>query len=192
MTEPTEAEYSYGPSALYTPANLVTIARLLISPILFGMIASTTASWGAFALWTTLALTDGIDGYLARRHGTTRSGAFLDPLADKVLVLGALFVLVGVDRFWWLPVALIAFREIGISLFRSYYGRLGLAVPATKGAKVKTVVQALAVGFAICPATDQLEWLADVSLWIAVVLTLATGAQYVLAGRQITTRDGSR
>jgi CDP-diacylglycerol--glycerol-3-phosphate 3-phosphatidyltransferase len=189
---PASAEPSFGPSALYTPANLVTIARLLISPILFGMIASTTASWGAFTLWLGLALTDGVDGYLARRHGTTRSGAFLDPLADKVLVLGAMFVLVGVDRFWWLPVALIAFREIGISLFRSYYGRLGLAVPATKGAKVKTVVQAFAVGFAICPATDQTEWLADVSLWAAVVLTLLTGAQYVLAGRRITTSSGER
>jgi CDP-diacylglycerol--glycerol-3-phosphate 3-phosphatidyltransferase len=193
VTEPAaEAEPSYGPSALYTPANLVTIARLLISPLLFGMIADTTATWAAFALWTTLALTDGVDGYLARRHGTTRSGAFLDPLADKVLVLGALFVLVGVDRFWWLPVALIAFREIGISLFRSYYGRLGLAVPATKGAKVKTVVQAFAVGFAICPATADAEWLADTCLWVAVVLTLVTGAQYVLAGRGITTRTGKR
>lgn len=187
-----EPEPSYGPSALYTPANLVTIARLLISPILFGMIASTTASWGAFSLWLALALTDGVDGYLARRHGTTRSGAFLDPLADKVLVLGALFVLVGVGRFWWVPVGLIAAREIGISLFRAHFGRQGLAVPATKGAKVKTVVQALAVGFAICPGTDQVRWLADVSLWIAVVLTLVTGAQYVLAGRRITTRGGAR
>lgn len=185
-------ERPYGPSALYTPANAVTMLRLLISPLLFGMIANTTASWGAFSLWLALALTDGVDGYLARRHGTTRSGAFLDPLADKVLVLGALFVLVGVGRFWWLPVALIAFREIGISLFRSYYGRLGLAVPATKGAKVKTVVQAFAVGFAICPATDQVAWLADVSLWAAVVLTLVTGAQYVVAGRRTTTRSGER
>ena len=193
MNEPAaSAEPSYGPSALYTPANLVTIARLLISPLLFGMIASQTASWGAFALWTGLALTDGVDGYLARRHGTTRSGAFLDPLADKVLVLGALFVLAGVDRFSWVPVALIAFREVGISLFRSYYGRQGLAVPATKGAKLKTVVQAVAVGLAICPATDQLVGLGDAVLWAAVVLTLVTGAQYVVAGRRVTTRTGER
>jgi len=189
---PLPEQRPYGPSALYTPANLVTIARLLVSPVLFGMIADDTATWTAFSLWMVLALSDGVDGYLARRHGTTRSGAFLDPLADKVLVLGALFVLVGVGRFWWLPVALIAFREVGISLFRSYYGRLGLAIPATKGAKVKTVVQAFAVGFALCPATDQVEWLADVSLWAAVVLTLVTGAQYVIAGRRSTTTSGER
>jgi CDP-diacylglycerol--glycerol-3-phosphate 3-phosphatidyltransferase len=198
VTEPTptpapaDRPFPFGPSALATPANFVTILRLLISPLLFGMIANKTASWGAFVLWVTLSLTDGVDGYLARRHGTTRSGAFLDPLADKVLVLGAMFVLVGVGRFWWLPVALIAVREIGISLFRSYYGRLGLAVPATMGAKVKTVVQAVAVGLAICPATDQIEWLADATLWAAVVLTLGTGMQYLLAGRQITTRRGDR
>jgi len=185
-------EQSFGPSALATPANFVTILRLLVSPVLFGMIANQTASWGAFTLWTVLALTDGVDGYLARRQGTTRSGAFLDPLADKVLVLGAMFVLVGVGRFWWLPVVLIAVREVGISLFRSYWGRLGLAVPASKGAKVKTVVQALAVGLAICPATDQVEWLADTFLWVAVVLTVATGIQYVAEGSRATSRRGER
>ena len=57
-------------------------------------------SWIAFALWFVLCASDGIDGYIARRHGTTRSGAFLDPLADKVLVLGAMFTLVGNGVFW--------------------------------------------------------------------------------------------
>ena len=80
-------------------------------------------------LWIVLAATDGVDGYLARRHGTTRSGAFLDPLADKALVLGAMWALVAADGFWWLPVALITVRELGISVFRSYWGRRGLAVP---------------------------------------------------------------
>ena len=77
-------------------------------------------------LWFALCATDGIDGWLARRHGTTRSGAFLDPLADKVLVLGAMFALGRSRRFWWLPVALIAVREIGISLYRSMAGRQGI------------------------------------------------------------------
>ena len=108
-----ETSSTYGPSALRTPANGVTIARLLASPGLFVLIADHGASWGVFALWTGLALTDGLDGWIARRQGTTRSGAFLDPLADKVLVLGAMIMLVAIGTFWWLPVALIAVREVG-------------------------------------------------------------------------------
>ncbi|MSZ15357.1 MAG: CDP-diacylglycerol--glycerol-3-phosphate 3-phosphatidyltransferase, partial [Actinobacteria bacterium] len=84
---------SYGPSAIATPANYVTMLRILVSPLLFAMISDNPSGWLVWALWTALALTDGVDGWIARRHGTTRSGAFLDPLADKVLVLGALFSL---------------------------------------------------------------------------------------------------
>src|SRR5213079_603830 len=113
-----------------------------------GMVVADGASWTAVSFWVALCITDGIDGFLARRQGTTRSGAFLDPLADKVLVLGALIALVGAGVLWWLPVAIIALREVTISVFRSYWGRRGLAVPATKLAKVKTVTQEVAVGFA--------------------------------------------
>ena len=143
----------YGPSAMVTPANAVTIIRLLLSPALLVMILAEPSSWGAVCFWIALAVTDGVDGHLARRFGTTRSGAFLDPLADKVLVLGAMFALVAADRFWILPVALITIREVTISLFRTRLGRQGLAVPARKLAKVKTVVQELAVGFALLPLT---------------------------------------
>ena len=69
-----------------------------------------------------LCASDGIDGFLARRHGTTRSGAFLDPLADKVLVLGAMFTLVGRGVFPIVPVAIIAAREVAISLYRTFAG----------------------------------------------------------------------
>ena len=135
---------SFGPSALATPANGVTVGRLLAAPFLFVMIDGTEGSWPAFVLWFVLCATDGIDGFLARRHGTTRSGAFLDPLADKVLVLGAMFALVKQDVFWWLPVALIAAREIAISMYRSMAGRQGITsrprgaqgqdrVPAVRG-----------------------------------------------------------
>ena len=107
---------------------------------------------GARRCGSCCAVTDGVDGYLARRHGTTRSGAFLDPLADKVLVLGAMVALVAKGVFWWLPVALIAVREVGISAYRSLLGRRGISVPARGLAKVKTVVQEVAVGFALLPA----------------------------------------
>ena len=94
------------PNALATWANAITVGRLVVSPIMFLVIPGhNEGSWLAFGLWFVLSVSDGIDGYLARRHGTTTSGAFLDPLADKVLVLGAMFTLVARDVFWILPVA---------------------------------------------------------------------------------------
>jgi CDP-diacylglycerol--glycerol-3-phosphate 3-phosphatidyltransferase len=190
--EPIVVDDRYGPSALLTPANAVTIIRLLFSPALLVMVAREPSSWGAFGLWTVLAFTDGIDGHLARKHGTTRSGAFLDPLADKVLVLGALYALVAAQRFAWVPVVLISLRELAISVYRTRLGRSGLAVPARPLAKVKTVVQEFAVAFALLPWTVDHPTLADATLWIAVGLTLFTGAQYLLDGRQAATTLGHR
>lgn len=174
---------SFGPSALATPANLVTIVRLVMSPFLLLLILGETESWPAVALWIVLAATDGVDGYIARRQGTTRSGAFLDPLADKVLVVGALLTLVAVGRFPLAPVALILVREVTISVYRARLGRQGISVPARSWAKVKTVVQAVAVGVALLPPAEDATWIADGLLWAAVVLTLVTGAQYLLHGQ---------
>lgn len=182
----------FGPSALATPANLVTIGRLVLTVPLLAMIVGTGASWPALALWVALCITDGIDGHIARRQGTTRSGAFLDPLADKVLVLGAMAALVANETFWWLPVAIIATRELTIQAFRSYWGKRGLAVPATALAKAKTVTQEVAVGFGLMPltATDA-TWVANAVLWAAVVLTVVTGLQYVGAGSRGATSAGN-
>ena len=177
----------FGPSALATPANAVTVLRLLAAPLLVVSITIGGASWVNLALWVVLASTDGVDGWIARRHGTTRSGAFLDPLADKVLVLGALFALVAIDRFWWLPVALIAMREVAVSLWRVRLGRRGLAVPASSGGKLKTLVQAFAVGCALAPPLVDVVWVADALLWAAVALALVSGAQYWRAGLRAAT-----
>jgi CDP-diacylglycerol--glycerol-3-phosphate 3-phosphatidyltransferase len=177
---------SFGPSALATPANAVTLTRLLISPFLLAMIVRSGDSWPAVTLWIALCVTDGLDGYLARKHGTTRSGAFLDPLADKVLVLGAAIALVSADRIAVVPVAIILVREVGISAFRGYWGRRGLAVPATGLAKVKTVTQEIAIGWAILPWTAHNDWLINGFLWAAVVLTVWTGAQYIHDGSRST------
>jgi CDP-diacylglycerol--glycerol-3-phosphate 3-phosphatidyltransferase len=157
------------------------------------MVGGSGASWTAVTLWIGLCLTDWADGIIARKQGTTRSGAFLDPLADKVLVLGAFVALVAEGSFWWLPCAVIAVRELGIQVFRSFWARRGLAVPATTLAKVKTVVQQVAVGFALLPPTaDDATWVALWLLWVAVALTVITGAQYVHAGSRLVTRAGSR
>ncbi len=95
-------------------------------------------------------------------------------------------MLVTIDAFWWVPVAIIGARELAVSLMRMQWGRRGLAVPATKLAKLKTLVQAVAVGTALWPGglQDTAEALADVLLAAAVALTLISGWQYF--------RDGSR
>jgi CDP-diacylglycerol--glycerol-3-phosphate 3-phosphatidyltransferase len=184
---------SFGPSALATPANAVTTTRLVLAPLLCGLIIASGPAYGTFAIWSVLAATDGVDGWLARRMGTTRSGAFLDPLADKALVLGAMWAIVAIEGFWWLPVALITVREAAISAFRSYWGRQGLAVPASFWAKVKTVVQAVAVGLALLPPVAENEpWIADTGLWLAVGLTLVTGVQYLIEGSRATASGGVR
>ncbi len=183
----------FGPSALATPANLLTISRLLLTLPFLAMIGDSGATWIAIAFWVALCLTDWMDGYVARRQGTTRSGAFLDPLADKVLVLGAMGALVAQGTFWWLPVAVIAVRELGVQALRSFWGRRGLAIPATTAAKAKTVVQQLAVGFALIPPTaDHAPWSATSLLWAALALTVATGIQYVTAGSRLATAFGTR
>ena len=174
------------PSAVKTWANLVTVARVLIAPFMFVLIPDKPGgSWVAFALWFVLCSTDGIDGYLARRHGSTTVGAFLDPLADKVLVIGAMVFLVNSNVFWIVPVIIIAARELAISLYRTFVGAKGVSVPASKIAKLKTLSQQLSVGFAIAPLTAlDAKWLWNGLLWISVALALISGAQYMWRARR--------
>ncbi len=175
------------PSALATWANAITVGRLLLSPLMFWVIPDhDRGSWIAFCLWFVLCASDAVDGYIARRHGATRSGAFLDPLADKVLVLGAMFTLVGEDVFWILPVAIIAVREFVISMYRTVLGSRGVSVPASRMAKHKTLAQQLAVAFALLPLTAvDASWLWNGFLWLAVVLAVVSGAQYLWRARAV-------
>ena len=188
----TDTASRYGASALATPANVITITRMILALPFLAFVARDGASYWAVVVWFVLCASDGIDGHLARKHGTTRSGAFLDPLADKVLVLGAGWALVAAGTFWWLPVVLITARELGISIFRSIYARRGIAVPARYAAKVKTVVQEVAVGLCLLPLTEDALWVGDTALGIALALTVITGVQYVMAGSRGTRRGGSR
>jgi CDP-diacylglycerol--glycerol-3-phosphate 3-phosphatidyltransferase len=175
---------SFGPSALLTPANAITIARLLLTPVWLAVVVAQGPSWPSFLLGFVLAATDGVDGYIARRQGATRSGAFLDPLADKFLVVGGLVALVVAGTFWWPPVAIVAARELLISAYRSWMGKRGVSIPARYWAKVKTVTQEVAIGFALLPPTSEVEWLPKAVLWVAVIITVVTGAQYLLDGRK--------
>jgi CDP-diacylglycerol--glycerol-3-phosphate 3-phosphatidyltransferase len=161
-------------------ANAITAVRILLAPLVFLAIPEDgTGSWWAFLLWFILCSSDGIDGYIARRRGPTAVGAFLDPLADKVLVLGAMFTLVAHDIFWWVPVAVIAARELAISAYRIMKSGRGISVPASRLGKYKTVVQQFAVAFALFPPTAlAATWTWQLLLWIAVVLTVVSGVQY--------------
>lgn len=167
----------FGPSALATPANAITVARLLATPFVFAAVLAGAPSWWTLVLWILVAASDGVDGWLARRQGSTRSGAFLDPLSDKVLVLAAMAALVARSLFWWVPVALIALRELAVSVWRSRAGRRGVSVPARQWAKAKTIVQEVAVGVALVPLAGSAAT-SKVVLWAAVGLTLITGLDY--------------
>src|SRR6185437_2202743 len=108
-------------------------------------------------------------------------GAFLDPLADKVLVLGALVALAGVGLAPWIPVLLIAGREVVISVYRSAFARRGISVPARPLAKAKTAAQDAAVGLILLPPTGHhFPWAGRGMLWFSVGLALLSGAQYLL------------
>ena len=177
-------QFTFGPSALATPANAVTVIRLLAAPVYVLMLIAWGASWIHVVVGLVLAGSDGLDGYMARRQGTTRSGAFLDPLADKAVVLGALITLAAQSHLPWLPVALITAREVGMQLYRSWVGRRGVSIPARKSAKVKTLVQDLAIGAVIIPPLAHQHTLQVAVIWFACALTLFTGAQYMLDGRR--------
>ncbi|MDA8047127.1 MAG: CDP-alcohol phosphatidyltransferase family protein [Actinomycetota bacterium] len=172
-------------SALATPANAITVVRLLATPVMLLLIVHLKISWIAAVAWLAVASTDFLDGWVARRQGATTSGAFLDPLADKVLVIGALAALAAGHLCSWIPVLLIAGRELVISLYRSAVARRGISVPARPLAKLKTACQDAAVGFILMPATGLHDiWVGHTILWISVGLALVSGAQYLFDSRR--------
>ncbi|MEY3680423.1 MAG: CDP-alcohol phosphatidyltransferase family protein [Ilumatobacteraceae bacterium] len=176
------------PNAIATWANAVTVGRILCSPLVFVVFPDgDTGSWVALATWFLLCVSDSFDGYLARRHGTTRAGAFLDPLADKILVLSAMFTLVSRDIFWVVPVLIIAAREVAISMYRVVAGAKGVSMPASRLAKFKTLFQQLSIGFAVFPFfADSTRWLWLSLLWVSVGLTASSGVQYLWRARHAT------
>ena len=176
----------YHPSDWRTPANLLTVTRIVAAPPMFWLMSKLRYDHPTFWFWFVLCWTDTFDGMLARRFGTTTSGAFLDPLADKVLALGAMLVLVVKSVFWWPWVAVIALRELAMSLYRAVVARHGVSIPARKSAKIKTAVQQSAVGLAIMPWVGQhASWAGRGFLVIAAVLTIVTGVQYAIDGKRL-------
>ena len=185
VTQPTRAQLvrkRFDQSALATPANFVTITRILVAIPTLLLIRRDGSSWLTVGLWFAITSTDSLDGWLARRDGATRSGAFLDPVADKLIVIGGLAVLADRGVFPWWPVLLIAAREFGISLYRSIAGRRGVVLPAQRLGKYKAFTQYCAVGFVLLPFTADYLGFQQVVLALAVTLTIVSGLQIVSRG----------
>ena len=186
---------------LSTPANLITLGRIAASPVFFWLILRAGddggASWPAVGVALLFAASDAWDGSLARRTGTvTQAGAFLDPLADKIVVLGSMACLAAIGRVSWVPVALIAAREVWMSGFRVHSARRGLSVPARRSAKWKVILQGLAVILSLVPplAVEESpvrEGLILAVWWLAVAATTITGVLYLADARRATSMDGA-
>ncbi|HUV10833.1 MAG TPA: CDP-alcohol phosphatidyltransferase family protein [Acidimicrobiia bacterium] len=172
----------YTESAILTRANVVTIARVVLTVPVLLLVLDEGSSWLTWGGWFFLSVTDGLDGWIARRDGTTRSGAFLDPIADKFLVLGGFVVLAINDDFSWVPVILVIVREVGISVYRSAAGRRGISLPARQLGKWKAVLQFLAVGFVLFPPTADADTFHLVMLWSAVAISLVSALDIVRLG----------
>jgi len=176
------------PASKGNVANIITVARILLAPVFIWLLLSDNHEFGvlrylAAALFILAIATDSLDGYLARgRNLVTDVGIILDPIADKVLIGGALVALsILGDLPWWITVVILV-REFGITIFR-FVALSTRVIPASRGGKLKTVVQAIAISlFLVAPWTFLGPWAGWVS-WIfmigALILTVVTGLEYL-------------
>ncbi|MGH2572254.1 MAG: CDP-diacylglycerol--glycerol-3-phosphate 3-phosphatidyltransferase [Actinomycetota bacterium] len=175
--------------------NIVSVLRVLVSPSLAVLLLAqeTTASYVAAAIFVAGAATDGLDGYLARRYSaSTRTGQWLDPLADKILVSTPVVIMTALGDFpLWAAIVLVA-RELGVSVLRAYLGFRGRSMPASRGAKVKTTLQLLAVTMYILPLGAGADGVRVGLLLAAVVMTVLTGLAYGVEAASWLRRERSR
>ena len=172
--------------------NLLTVSRILVIPIVIGSfyVSGDYARWFACALFSAAAVTDWLDGHMARRwQQQSEIGRFLDPIADKLLVSATLFMLTAFGRLSAqavLPALVILCREILVSGLREYLAGLRVGMPVSRLAKWKTVIQMVAIGFLIVgdagPAFLPVRTIGEFLLWLAALLTLVTGYDYLQAG----------
>lgn len=182
--------------------NIITGARVLAMPFFLWMLLASgdnlALRWGAAAFFVVAIATDALDGYIARSRGLiTDLGKLLDPIADKALTGAALVGLAIIDELPWWVVIVVLVREIGITIHRLMIVS-NVVVAADWMGKLKTVAQSIAIAFALTPlahldgvAGTVFTWVNIVTMTIAVVLTLASGLDYVLAYLK-SQRTGSR
>ena len=190
----------YKEPMITTLPNLLTLSRILMIPALMATFywQSPIANWLAVFLFTAAAITDFFDGYVARARGQqSELGRFLDPVADKLLVGAALVMIAAfgrIDSISLIAAVIILSREILVSGLREFLAEVKVGVPVTTLAKWKTTVQMVAIGFLLAgnaahPIPAQI--IGTVGLWVAAVLTLYTGYDYLRAGlKHMTASSG--
>jgi CDP-diacylglycerol--glycerol-3-phosphate 3-phosphatidyltransferase len=185
-----------GPPPLLNIANVLTGVRLVLVPVFLAALFvdhGRSVDWrlAAFGVFAVAAFTDRLDGELARRRGlVTAFGTVADPIADKALTGSALVGLSVLGLVPWWATVVIMGRELGITLLRFAVLRHGI-IPASRGGKAKTLVQTVAIGLFVLPlealpvAAAPADWLRWAVLYVAVALTVITGADYVLRAARL-------
>ncbi|MFP7760089.1 CDP-diacylglycerol--glycerol-3-phosphate 3-phosphatidyltransferase [Marisediminicola sp. LYQ134] len=169
-------------------ANIITVVRIFMAPAFVWLLLADAgemgaARWIAAVVFVVAILTDSLDGFLARRQNlVTDLGKILDPIADKVLIGGALVALSILDEvFWWVTIVILV-REFGITVFRFVVLR-SRVIPASAGGKLKTVLQSVSLSAFLFPIASVVgEWFVWVSgglLALALVVTVVTGLDYL-------------
>jgi CDP-diacylglycerol---glycerol-3-phosphate 3-phosphatidyltransferase len=165
--------------------NVLTVLRILLVPVLVVALLDRTPNGDLLAavVFAIASLTDAIDGYLARsRHRVTTFGKLMDPVADKLLVIGALLALVSLGRVAaWVAMVIIA-REFAVTVLRIAATQQGVVIAAGLFGKAKTVVQ-VAMVFALIVADGSPAWL-DALVYLTVAVTVASGADYFFGLRR--------
>ncbi|MDJ0893716.1 MAG: CDP-diacylglycerol--glycerol-3-phosphate 3-phosphatidyltransferase [Alphaproteobacteria bacterium] len=172
--------------------NLLTLARILLIPLVVVtfFLDGNVWRWVALGIFVTAGITDFLDGYLARtRQELSKLGRFLDPIADKLLVAAVILMLTAFDRISGLtvlPAVVILCREIVVSGLREFLAELRVSVPVSRLAKWKTAIQMVTLGFLLvgeaAEPTVPARLIGEVGLWVAAILTIITGYDYMRAG----------
>lgn len=184
---------------LYDLPNILTVSRILAIPVFCAAfwLPPGWGHWIPLGIFIAAGVTDYFDGYLARRYNQQSAfGRFLDPVADKLLVASALLMLVAFDRVTGLSViaaVVILCREILVTGLREFLAELRVPLPVTQLAKWKTALQLIAIGTLIAaeatPAWTYAVTIGDTMLWLAAILTLYTGYDYLLAALKPMTQS---
>jgi CDP-diacylglycerol--glycerol-3-phosphate 3-phosphatidyltransferase len=186
------------PASVANIANIITVIRILLAPLFIWMLLADDGEmgalrWAAAILFIVAIATDSLDGYLARgRNLVTNVGIILDPIADKVLIGGALVTLSILGELWWWVTIVIMVRELGITLFR--FAVLSKSViPASKGGKLKTIVQSVAIALYLVPLSTIVgDWILIVNAVVmaaALALTVYSGIDYLVQARRVNRKS---
>lgn len=178
------------PAAIANVPNIITVVRILLVPLFLVWLLVDAGELGllrylAAALFVVAIATDSLDGHLARsRNLVTDLGKLLDPIADKALIGAALVGLSMLGELWWWVTIVILAREIGITVYR-FIALRDRVIPAGTSGKAKTIAQAIALSLMLLPLWtlfgDWYRWLGWFAMGIALLLTLYSGAEYLVA-----------